>query len=347
MNRSAFTLLETILALALSALVLIAVGMAIDINLRMLDAGRTRVEEAQLARAILQRMADDLRNAVQYDPIDTSTLIPGGSAGERSIEGTSDEWSQGDGGSLVEAGGADSPGTELEGDEFDLPESETTEDLAASAEPPAVPGLYGNSCQLQIDTSRLPRIDEYQQLVSSAQGTTDADRLSDVKTVAYYALSDEQGGSLYGTGASAGSYGLVRRQLDRATAAWSAGQGQLFDVADLQDVLAPEVAAVEFRYFDGTEWYEEWDSAQAGGLPLAVEICLAVISKRQRGEAGQTSQTASGLSSLAEDQEVLIYRLLVHLPTAQPATESLSSYPGEMGEAASTGPSESAEEPSP
>ena len=38
-----------------------AVGSAIRIHLEFLDAGRTQVEEAQLARAVLRRIADDLR----------------------------------------------------------------------------------------------------------------------------------------------------------------------------------------------------------------------------------------------------------------------------------------------
>lgn len=72
--RRGFTLLELLLALALAALVFMAIAMAIDLHLRSIDVGRTETEEAQLARAILRRMADDLRSAVQYQVIDFSSL---------------------------------------------------------------------------------------------------------------------------------------------------------------------------------------------------------------------------------------------------------------------------------
>src|SRR3990172_5486813 len=67
-----FTLLEVLLALALTALILVALGMAIDFHFRVLDAGRAHVEEAQLARVLLHRIADDLRGAVYVEAASTS-----------------------------------------------------------------------------------------------------------------------------------------------------------------------------------------------------------------------------------------------------------------------------------
>jgi hypothetical protein len=72
--RRGLTLLELILALSLSVLVLMSLGMAIDLHYRMLDVRRTNVEESQLARAVLRHMADDLRSAVQYVPPDLTGL---------------------------------------------------------------------------------------------------------------------------------------------------------------------------------------------------------------------------------------------------------------------------------
>jgi prepilin-type N-terminal cleavage/methylation domain-containing protein len=67
-----FTLLEVLLALALTALILVALGMAIDFHFRVLDAGRAHVEEGQLARVLLHRIADDLRGAVYVEAASTS-----------------------------------------------------------------------------------------------------------------------------------------------------------------------------------------------------------------------------------------------------------------------------------
>ena len=73
-NRRGVTLLELLLALALSVIVLSAIGMAIEMHLKMLGTRRTQVEEAQLARSVLRRIADDLRSAVQYEVLDVSGL---------------------------------------------------------------------------------------------------------------------------------------------------------------------------------------------------------------------------------------------------------------------------------
>ncbi len=68
------TLLEVMLALTLTAFVLAAISMAIDLNLRMLDKRRGDVERIQVARAILQLIAKDLRSAVRPSEIDFSSL---------------------------------------------------------------------------------------------------------------------------------------------------------------------------------------------------------------------------------------------------------------------------------
>ena len=62
-RRNGFTLIEVLLSLGLAALVLVALATAVDVHLRCVQTGRTHVEEAQLARALLHRIGDDLRNA--------------------------------------------------------------------------------------------------------------------------------------------------------------------------------------------------------------------------------------------------------------------------------------------
>ena len=64
-RRRAMTLLEVMLALSLTAVVLAAISMAIDLHLRLLDSRRGSVERIQLARAVLQIIANDLRATVQ------------------------------------------------------------------------------------------------------------------------------------------------------------------------------------------------------------------------------------------------------------------------------------------
>ena len=63
-SRPGFTLLEILLALALTVVVLGLLGIAVDVHIRVADASRNEVEETQSARRLLRQMADDLRNAI-------------------------------------------------------------------------------------------------------------------------------------------------------------------------------------------------------------------------------------------------------------------------------------------
>ena len=80
--RRALTLLELILALSLTVLVLMTIGMAIDMHFRMLDVRRTNVEEAVEIRSILNIISKDVGGVMLYVPPDTSGLdaVTGNSA---------------------------------------------------------------------------------------------------------------------------------------------------------------------------------------------------------------------------------------------------------------------------
>jgi len=73
-NRTGITLLEIVLALGLSGMLLYAVGLAMDLHFRALDVQRTRVERAQVARAVLRHISDDVRSAMQQTPVDLEGL---------------------------------------------------------------------------------------------------------------------------------------------------------------------------------------------------------------------------------------------------------------------------------
>jgi type II secretory pathway pseudopilin PulG len=65
-GRRGFTLLELMLALGLTVVVVGLVSIAVSTQLQLAATGRAQVQEAQLARALLHRIADDLHNAVPY-----------------------------------------------------------------------------------------------------------------------------------------------------------------------------------------------------------------------------------------------------------------------------------------
>ncbi len=321
-HRAAFTLFEVILSLALSILLMLILGMAVNIHLRVTEVGRSDVERAQLARALLRKIGDDLRGAVWYAPAEAS--VPSlSSAGEAGAGGRSGGGGgpPGSGGSGISAGGGGGGSGGSGGSEMSTSE-------ASGSLLPTTPGLFGDQYILQVDVSRLPRPELYDLLVQQDASVLTADMVSEVRTVAYYLGSSSGAGNSYSSGGAVGG-GLVRRDLDRAVTQWAAESGGMDLLDPVAAPLAEEVAGLEFRYFDGTEWVYEWDSSERQGLPVAVEIAIAV------GSADDTTSGAS-LFDLVEapdstDGDYTIYRLLVHLPIAQPTTLESSSTSSDGG----------------
>lgn len=72
--RRGFTLIELVLAIALSIALVALLGMAIDLHLVRLDSSRTSIEQAQIARAIFNRITTDLRGTTTAPTQDMSEL---------------------------------------------------------------------------------------------------------------------------------------------------------------------------------------------------------------------------------------------------------------------------------
>jgi len=70
--RRGFSLLEVILALSLTVMIMAGISLAISLHLRTLDKRQTQVEVGQLGRALLNKVATDLRMAISYRPMDFS-----------------------------------------------------------------------------------------------------------------------------------------------------------------------------------------------------------------------------------------------------------------------------------
>lgn len=183
------------------------------------------------------------------------------------------------------------------------------------------PGLIGNQNVLQIDISRLPRIEEYAPL--AIDPTKIIDIPSDLKTVTYLVqtegviggvvdpLADWTGQAIGADAAGSNSGGgLVRRLIDRATTLKASNDGAIFRLNASGQIVAPEVVAIEFRYFDGLLWIDFWDSDQNGSLPIAIEITLTIR---------PVGSPSDGLQPETED--LATYRHLVRLPMANLATE--------------------------
>ncbi len=339
--RSAFTLLELILSLALTAVIAGLIGSLVQLYLANQETGRDSVRQAQMARAILNMIAEDVRTTVRYQAFDTSGLAQllssdsggggasgggasgGGAASGGAASGGGASGVAASGGAASASGGAASGGSSSGGVSSDTSASATTA--------PLPPGIYGSSTSIEIDLSRLPRPDEYYPKMANTSTGTIGDMPSDVKTVGYYVQSprtdgvqdslgqlSQEAASLNGAAITTPNGGLVRRSVDRAVTQYAYENGQSSQLLRTGELIAPEVIALEFQYFDGTTWQTQWDGSQQG-LPHVVKITIAM----QRDSRAKANPLSPGLAissiSTAMKQEfgVEVYSTNTIIPGAQ------------------------------
>ncbi|MEO0529874.1 MAG: hypothetical protein AAF266_04765 [Planctomycetota bacterium] len=126
-RRQAFSLLELVLAIGLSIALATLLGFAINLHLVRLDSSRTTIEQAQVARALLDRLAADLGAVTTAPTQEVSDLMTAAKANAK-----------------------------FDVDEIDEPTDITTDGEADSNQASkAMPGLYATIDTLQIDRRRL------------------------------------------------------------------------------------------------------------------------------------------------------------------------------------------------
>ena len=91
--------------------------------------------------------------------------------------------------------------------------------------------------------------------------------------------------------------------------------GNVASLLGQTQLLAPEVTGVNFRYWDGSTWAVQWDSASYGGLPRAVEVTLEM----------SFSNVDPNQSRFKKKQKVEAprsYRAVIALPISKPIMQS-------------------------
>jgi glutamine cyclotransferase len=83
-------------------------------------------------------------------------------------------------------------------------------------------------------------------------------------------------------------------------------------------LLAPEIVGLEFRYFDGSAWANEWDSDEMQYFPTAIEVILTIDASRLQTRNGGRNQPADIRQQLSGIQQ---FRTVVHLPAAEAPAE--------------------------
>ena len=324
-RRSGFTLLETILAVSLSALLIALIAAGMRIYTTTVQDRRADVVNARVARTILQRIASDLRSAytiteeedssLDLDSLDAAggtTAGGGGIAAGGPTDQTqiSDQPSNADvsasisGTSGTSGGAAGTSGIAGTGESGD-----STFDLTSSTVQ-ATPGISGNQFELQIDVlGRFAEPVRYDMVTSIGGDPLTSNLLSEPKVVTYYvraASSAELSGTPLESSESNSRESmsiLARRVQTRAVASTSASSG-ISDTQSGEQLLSDQVVAIQFQYHDGYDWTDTWDSATSG-LPIAVKITLTI--------ADATDESFDAIELNSDNT----FEMTVRIPTAE------------------------------
>lgn len=251
-----FTLIEVLVATALTVTLLLGVWTLFGIYTSLFTIGKTKTETSQLARALLEQLADDLHSAIQ-DP------IPGAPAESRTstplrrfvLSGSSDQLRL----DVLQV-------TPLQGNPTPVGDSERLADEPSPARVPELRTVYYTFRDpLTATGTREPAEANARNLPGLVR------RELDFETPP----SMEPGSGVSG---ELGAAGGVFPGVD------SSGE----QLVDTSITWVPEVVRIQFRYFDGNGWTSQWSSLSRKSLPVAVEVTM------QLGTVA-TSETVGGL----------------------------------------------------
>lgn len=310
-SRSGYTLVELMIAVGLSAILMAALYKAMDIYLSLQLDSHEEISRQQVARAVLRQITRDIQSVVftkqEVLPEEEETDILGIGITGSGTSGLSGEGTSGLGGGGTSSGGSTS---DLDGNAYGTStiDPETVSTTYTS-------GLVGTSTDLQLFISRPDRNLAY---VSAQELTSPDQRTGDLLLVRYLVASKLGSGlgsmiaDREAAGSTDGPLGLARVEGDLYGLSTAVQTSEDMPQLSAAKLVAREVSALTFRYYDGGQWLEEWDSTARNELPKAIEITI-------------TLRDELPTESLLSDDEQTPYalpetthRMVVPLPTAEP-----------------------------
>ncbi len=307
--HGAFTLVELILAIALTAILLVVISTAVEVQLRAFQNATRKTDRDRLVLALLRRIAADLHGAVGPAADKQDTTV-GGSSGE-------------------DKNAVDDSAAVL-ADEF---ESTLISSIGDTSGPI---GLRGESDQLWIDILRARASNSDASDATTWFADVPVPKNSGIRTILYYVVSSEESTAPEEMKqASDRAGGLVRREFVEPIASYARQLGLLEELDTSARPMAADVIGIVFRYHDGNDWCDTWDSTTTGELPRAIEITLlfapdTTLASGTSDLSGPPLSTDDALADAAE------YRLVVSLPIETPDDGSASTGNDERETAGST-----------
>jgi type II secretory pathway pseudopilin PulG len=303
-----FTLLELLLATAMAAVLLLGIWSLFSMYTRLFEKGQNTAEQAQLVRALLKQLSDDLHAALQ-DPTPGQPQQPRGPVAVRrfALFGTEAEL-RFDVLQITPFGGSLTPTADAAG--FSAVRGGSLQP-AALKEPLRAPELRTVYYRFEPVANAAAEQPAGTSLPSATPGLSR--RELDFETP-YLADEAEIGGLSPADGplSSTPSLGGDEKEL------------MVVDPNDDSVMLAPEVVECRFRYFDGSSWSSQWNSLSRKSLPVAVEVTLEVSTLEDRQREFQRQQPDEpGLDEAAVPPAPAsnaavypTYRLVIDIPGA-------------------------------
>ena len=318
---SAFTLLELLISMSLLIVLISMIWSLIRVYSDYYTAGTRRIDRAQLVRALSQLLGDDLGAAIQ-DPI------------------------------------------------HPLPPSLAAGDVVRRF------GLLGTSDSLRVDVIQINPLAPDSEVYFTRQGAAGPIQnvrmqVPELKTIYYdfYPLAAP---------ASGRQSGLVRRELSfevsgqinnpspspsfSSDAFADIGLIGAFPSPENQSVLprsptiaeqllhdndpnamwAPEIVEIRFRYSDGANWQDSWDSLEKNGLPVAVEVVMKLMPVEDVEKLRQKSlflsqavvrpdRAESSRNDPTRSAGMDLVSLSSNISAPRPAARTLESFIAELG----------------
>ncbi len=266
-HRQGYTLLEMLLASAIAVLLLGALYVAIDVQLRQMQASREIVEQANITRAVVQRLGNDLIPALTPA---SSRATPGSSAASTLT-------------AIINALGGTTSGTSSTTGSDPSTASASGAEMGnnASTVVPFSAGVIGDALSITVFVTRVPDLTRTAGDPSQENATP-----SDLRRISYWL-------------ASSGNGGLARQELQWLTSNEAQNSTQPDTSNEASAIICEEVKELSFRYFDGSGWVDFWDGSLPGpdgvtptGPPRAIEVTFVIeIPRSSEPELGPLRKT--------------------------------------------------------
>jgi prepilin-type N-terminal cleavage/methylation domain-containing protein len=294
--RPGYTLLEVIIALGLSLILVAGIYSAVQMTYQQWEVGRQAADEAQVVRALFQRIRSDLQGTMTTWAPPQTPQQPSGAAATTggattSSSGSTGSSASGGSGTSGSAGGVSSSGST----------SSTTSDPSTTSTAEQNPtlfapgGVYGESDAISAVVRAAPSDVDFSP--SLPLGTP----MSVLRTVTYRVGVLQDSASI-----DDGVEGLIRDESPRLPDAM-APEGRSNDT--VSDLLAPEVKRLRLSYYDGLFWSDTWDVTQTGP-PVCVQV-----------EVGLKVSTLKNVDA----DGLRWYQALIAFPAAASASEESAS----------------------